>query len=95
MKKRFLIPMLIFIILFPIFCVATVYKEEVEAIPAPPVSSTVTVFTTEPETEPKIESLGMFRLTAYCTCPICCEKWSAYNHDKDGKPHRRGTDHFN
>lgn len=37
-------------------------------------------------TVPEIESIGVFRLTAYCTCPACCEKWSKFNHDKDGNP---------
>lgn len=33
MKKRYLIPCVIFIILFPIFCIATVYTDEMDAIP--------------------------------------------------------------
>lgn len=28
--------------------------------------------------EPKPVSLGKFKLTAYCSCPICCGEW-AYN----------------
>lgn len=30
----------------------------------------------EPEVEPKAESLGEFKLTAYCTCEKCCGKWA-------------------
>jgi 3D (Asp-Asp-Asp) domain-containing protein len=28
----------------------------------------------EPETE--LQSLGTFRLTAYCSCPECCGQWA-------------------
>lgn len=29
--------------------------------------------------EPSLKSLGVFRLTGYCKCPICCGKWSSVN----------------
>lgn len=35
MKKRYLIPCVLFIVIFPIFCIATVYTEEMDAIPTP------------------------------------------------------------
>lgn len=37
------------------------------------------VFEEEPEeepAEPEIQSLGTFRLTAYCDCEICCDQWA-------------------
>jgi len=52
MKKRYLIPCVLFIVIFPIFCIATVYTEEVEAIPTTAIV-TVTETETEQETEKK------------------------------------------
>ena len=37
------------------------------------------------ELKAEFESLGEFTLTAYCTCPKCCEEWSAEH------PSRAGT----
>lgn len=37
------------------------------------------VFEEEPEeepAEPEIQSLGTFKLTAYCDCEICCDQWA-------------------
>lgn len=28
------------------------------------------------EAEPELQSLGTFKLTAYCPCPKCCGKWA-------------------
>ncbi len=30
----------------------------------------------EPEPEPTYTSLGEFKLTAYCSCEICCKQWA-------------------
>jgi 3D (Asp-Asp-Asp) domain-containing protein len=30
----------------------------------------------EEPTEPELEELGTFKLTAYCACPKCCGKWA-------------------
>ena len=35
MKKRYIIACISFIVIFPIFCIATVYTEEMDAIPTP------------------------------------------------------------
>ena len=40
------------------------------------------------ETEPELESLGEFTLTAYCPCVKCCGEWSAEH------PSRVGTDYI-
>lgn len=42
------------------------------------------------EVEPKLTSLGEFRLTAYCSCEICCGKWAKYNKTKSGTTPEQG-----
>lgn len=55
----------------------------VETQPQPrTVSQTAT--NTEEKTEDSMKSLGVFRLTAYCSCEICCGKWSQYNKTYSG-----------
>lgn len=52
MKKRYLIPCVLFIVIFPIFCIATGYTEEVEAIPTTETATEI-ISETEQETEKK------------------------------------------
>lgn len=40
--------------------------------------------------EPVLKSLGEFRLTAYCSCEICCGKWAKYNTTKFGTTPEEG-----
>lgn len=40
--------------------------------------------------EPELISLGEFRLTAYCSCEICCGKWAKYNKTKSGTTPEQG-----
>lgn len=77
MKKRYIIACISFIIIFPIFCIATVYTEELDAIPTTAIAETKTEVETEPETtlQPEYEE---WIATAYCPCEKCCGKW-AYN----------------
>lgn len=75
MKKLYLIPCVLFIVIFPIFCIATVYTEEVEAIPTTAIV-TVTETETEQETEPVIPHTEQWVATAYCPCEKCCGKWA-------------------
>lgn len=49
------------------------------------------------ETEPMVEeptyeliSLGEFRVTAYCSCEICCGQWSKYNKTASGTTPEQG-----
>jgi soluble lytic murein transglycosylase-like protein len=52
MKKLYLIPCVLFIVIFPIFCVVTVYKEEMAALPTTETATEI-VSETEQETEKK------------------------------------------
>lgn len=40
-----------------------------------------------PEEEPELESLGEFKLTAYCSCEKCCGQW-ALNRPVDEEGHQ-------
>lgn len=44
-----------------------VIQPEVEVAPEP---------VPDPEPEVELESLGEFRITAYCACEICCGEWA-------------------
>lgn len=44
----------------------------------------------ETEAVEELESLGEFRVTAYCNCEICCGKWSKYNKTKSGTTPKEG-----
>ena len=44
----------------------------------------------EEKTEDSMKSLGVFRLTAYCSCEICCGKWSQYNKTYSGTTPKTG-----
>jgi 3D (Asp-Asp-Asp) domain-containing protein len=46
------------------------------------------VMVVEPESEPETKVMGHFRVTAYCTCPKCCKKWSKYKRTATGIPAR-------
>lgn len=39
---------------------------------------------------PQHRSLGTFTLTAYCSCPKCCGKWSKYNKTESGTTPQQG-----
>lgn len=41
-----------------------------------------TMAETEPAAEPQYTNMGMFKLTAYCSCEHCCDEW-AINRPKD------------
>ncbi len=69
--KILLTVMLIVIVIFDI--AAITYLKTAEEI-----TETVTATVTEQRTEPttaKNNSLGVFKLTAYCPCTICSGKW--------------------
>ena len=44
----------------------------------------------EEKTEYSTKSLGTFRITAYCSCKICCGKWSEYNKTYSGTTPQAG-----
>ena len=52
---------------------------EITTLPEP-TTQCETVIETEPqtetETEPIYESLGIFKITAYCSCSKCCGQWA-------------------
>ncbi len=43
------------------------------------------------ETEPELESLGEFTLTAYCPCVSCCGEWSAEHSSRVGTDYIQKT----
>ena len=60
---------------------ATVLHADEPKTPAPAqVSTKVGVSRDTPEPvkalAPELESLGAFKLTAYCACPVCCGEWA-------------------
>lgn len=57
----------------------------IEEDPLPEIEEVV-----EEVTEPELISLGEFRLTAYCSCEICCGKWAEYNKTKSGTTPEQG-----
>lgn len=64
-----------------------IYKAQVAEAYATPVSTTEE----QEEQTPTYALLGVFRSTAYCTCPICCGKWS-YLNDPDHPVGARGVE---
>ena len=64
-----------------------IYKAQVAEAYATPVSTTEE----QEEQTPTYTLLGVFRSTAYCTCPICCGKWS-YLNDPDHPVGARGVE---
>lgn len=75
--------------------ISSLFKDEpAEPTPEPietsePIVETVDSETVEitPTPEPKIISLGEYKLTAYCACEKCCGYWATVRPlDEDGKP---------
>lgn len=52
----------------PVETEPTFFTQEVQEIEPTPTST--------PMTEPAMESLGEYRITAYCPCEICCGEWA-------------------
>jgi 3D (Asp-Asp-Asp) domain-containing protein len=74
MKKRYIIACISFIIIFPIFCIITVYKEEMAALPTTETATEIVSETEqETETQPITEE---WIATGYCPCEKCCGKWA-------------------
>lgn len=95
-SKRILIATIFAVVLVVFICSllgAGTPSTGIEKIPdtdAPYCDTTSTEQTTPAvteETEPEIISLGEYRLTAYCGCSVCCDKWGENRPlDENGKP---------
>lgn len=81
----------LFIIVFCMFLVFSIssclrQEQKVEPIivsePTEDFSREIQTETVEVNNEPSLVSLGEFKLTAYCSCDICCNGF-AYNRPKD------------
>lgn len=68
--------------------IGLLFKDERSETPEP-IAETVLKVTPEltPTLEPKIISLGEYKLTAYCSCEKCCGYWATVRPiDENGKP---------
>lgn len=39
-------------------------------------------------TQPQAEYMGTYRVTAYCPCKVCCQRWARYHRTATGQPAR-------
>lgn len=51
---------------------------------------TASTYSREVVQSPKKESLGKFKLTAYCSCEKCCGEWSKFNKTASGTTPKEG-----
>ena len=82
---------ILFIIVFCMFMVFSIssclrQEQQIESIvvsePTKELSREIQIEMIEANNEPSLVSLGEFKLTAYCSCHICCD-WFAYNRPID------------
>lgn len=73
--------------------IATVLDEESVNIETEKIEEetvTVSTYSREVVQSPRTESLGEYRLTAYCSCEKCCGKWSQFNKTASGTTPKEG-----